>query len=104
MDEKKKYTGKYGTVSLGLLFALLVTLAPMILWASQPQYQGPGGFAAALVMYGLVLFVWFPMLLTAFVTGLVAIIKDKGRKQGIATLSIIGSLFAIAMVLSSVSS
>ena len=102
MDEKNKYTGQYGTVSLVLLFSLLATLGPMILWASQPQYQGPNGFIAALIMYGLVLFAWFPMLVTAFVTGLVAIIKDKGRKQGIATLSIIGGLFAITMVLASV--
>lgn len=104
MDEKKKYTGRFGTVSLGSLFVLVATLGPMIPWASQPQFQGPGGFVAALIMYGLAFFVWFPLLVTAFITGLVAIIKDKGRKQGIATLSLIGSLFVIAMVLASVSS
>lgn len=104
MDEKKKYTGMLGTVSLCLLFALLATLAPMILWASQPQYQGAPGITAAVVMYGLAFLLWFPLLIAAFVTGLLAIIKNKGQKQGTVSLSIMGSLFTIAMVLSSISS
>jgi hypothetical protein len=89
-NPKKINSGNKSLIAVGVI---LITFIPLFLWASLPQYQGPGGFGMGMMMGFGLLFFWFPMMITTIVLSIRGLCKNDGRGQGlIALISVLAFL------------
>ena len=100
MNEKKKYTGWFGTVSLVLLFTLIASyFIPAIIW---DHVQGPDDVGMRVVLGFTMVLVLFPLMImvsiATIITGIVAIKKKSGRKQGIVAVSVMTLIYVIEII------
>lgn len=91
-EDNFKYKFTIGSISLLLLLLIGGTFATLTLWGSQPQYQGEGKLGAAILAWVIMVFTGLPLLIASFVTGVAAIVKNRGRTEGIIALSAISGL------------
>jgi hypothetical protein len=90
-EGKPKLKSIIGVISL-VLFLLMIgnyiwVTIDVTAKESQPQYQGESAWGPALEYLFTQLFVWIPLLIASFITGVIAIVNNRGRIQGIIALS-----------------
>lgn len=81
-----KYKFTIGSTSLLLLSLIGVIFAVLAVWSS--QYQGMDSVGPALLTWIIMIFTGFPLLIASIITGIIAIVKSKGRTEGIIALSV----------------
>jgi hypothetical protein len=81
-----KYKFTIGSTSLLLLSLIGVIFTILMVWSS--QYQGMDRTGPAIMAWIIMVFTGFPLLIASIVTGIIAIMKSKGRTEGIVALSV----------------
>lgn len=86
-----KFKSILGIISL-VLFLLMIgdyifVTIDVTTKESLPQYQGESGWGPALESLFSEIFVWTPLLIASFITGVIAIVNKRGRIQGIIALT-----------------
>lgn len=99
-EDNSKYKFTIGSTSLLLLLLIGGTLTALMLWASQPQYQGEGKLGAAMLSWVIMVFTGLPLLIASLATGITAIARNKGRIEGIIALSAISILILWVVITS----
>lgn len=90
LAEGPKYKFTIGSTSLLLLSFIGVIFAVLMVWSS--QYDGMDSLGPAILAWIIMVFTGFPLLIASIITGIIAIVKNRGRTEGIVALSVITPL------------
>lgn len=95
-----KYKFTIGSTSLLLLSLIGVVFTVLSVWSS--QYDGMDSLGPALLTWIIMVFTGFPLLIASIITGIIAVVKDKGRTEGIVALGVVVplALWVIMVLLS----
>lgn len=87
LADSPKYKFTIGSTSLLLLSLIGVIFTILMVWSS--QYDGMDSLGPAILTWIIMVFTGFPLLVASIVTGVIAIVKRRGRTEGIIALSVI---------------